>query len=227
MKKAFLISSLLCLIPLFAETPKLNVRGEAYLKKPADQAVISIGVVTEALNAHDAVEANNKKMNSLIGTLKGFGLEKPDYETGQFQVTPQYTQRPKQAPEEWKPKIIGYQVVNSLKVKTTMLEQLGDILDAAIAAGANSIGDIQFTLKDPREHRKEAIIRATQNAMQDAKTLAEAAGVKLNRIFLISLDQTEIRPFFKAAALMGEAVPIEGGDVDVNATINLTYELGV
>lgn len=225
MKKGFFLLALLYVLPLLAEVPKLVVRGEAFLKKAADQAILSIGVVTEAPNAHDAVEANNKKMNSVIGTLKGFGLEKGDFETGQFQVVPQYTQRPKQASEDWKPKIVGYQATNSLKVKTSMLEQLGDILDAAIGAGANSVGDIQFTLKEPRDHRKEAIRNATQNAMQDARTLAEAAGVKLQRILLISLDQTEIRPFFKAA-MMSEPVPIEAGHVDVNASINLTYEIG-
>ncbi len=60
--------------------------------------------------------------------------------------------------------------------------------------------------------------------MQDAKSLAEAAGVKRGRISSISLDQAEIRPFYKAA-MMGEGVPIQAGDVDVNASVNVTYEL--
>lgn len=215
---------LFLLADLSAEIAKLQVHGHAELKKPADQVSLSIGVVTEAQNARDAVEANNKKMNRVINALSEFGLEKKDYETGQFQVVPQYAPRPKETVENWKPKITSYQVSNSLKVKIAMLEQLGEILDSATVAGANSIGDIQFNLKDPREYRKEAITTATQNAVQDAKNLAEAAGVKLGNIISLTLDQADIRPLFRAA-MMNEGVPIESGDVDVNAGVNITYEI--
>jgi uncharacterized protein len=225
MKKIILLFSLF-LAPLSAETAKLSVRGEAAIKKPADQASINIGVVTEAPNARDAIDANNKKMGKVIETLKDFGLEKGELLTGQFQVVPQYSQRPKPAPEDWKPKVTGYQVINNIKVKTTLLDQLGEILDEVSGAGANSISDIRFSLKDPREHRKEAITKATQNAIQDAKVLADAADVKLARILSISLDQSEIRPYMRAAA-MNEAVPIEPGDVDVSASVNLVYELSL
>lgn len=222
--KKMIICSLLCFSQLFAETAKLNVQGEATLKKPADQAVVSIGVVTEALSAREAVDANSVRMEKVMTTLQGFGIEKSDYETGQFQVNPQYTTRPKQAPEDWKPQILGYKVVNNLNVTTTLLEELGEILDAAIAAGGNSIGNIQFSLKEPRKHRKEAITKAAQNAMQDARNLAEAAGVQLGRILSLALDQAEVRPLFKAA-MRSEGVPIEAGDVDVHASVTITYEL--
>lgn len=211
---------------LQAEVPKLSVRGDAVLKKPADQAIITIGVVTEAESAQDAMEANSRKMSLVMTSLRDFGLDKSEYQTGRFQVMPQYTPRPDKAPANWKARIEGYQVTHNLTITTTMLKKLGDLLDMVVATGVNSIDDIQFTLKDHHIHRKEAIYQATSAAMQDARNLADAANVHLNQVLLITLDQSNVQPvFYNAAPMMAKGTVIEPGNVDVTATVHITFEL--
>ena len=48
------------------DTPKLTVRGEAELNKPADQLQIRAGVVTENREAAEALDENNSRMLALM-----------------------------------------------------------------------------------------------------------------------------------------------------------------
>ena len=216
-----------------AVVPVLTVRGDAQLDKPADELRIRVGVVTESDEATIALRENSRQMNDVIDALKKTGLTDKEYQTSQFQIQPMYTRRPRQAPVDWKPKIVGYRVSNSLNVKTKKLELAGELIQAANEAGANSIDSISFGLADPRTHRAEAIRAATANALTDARTLAEAAGLRLVRVLSITLDQAAAPPpipimqRMSAGMAMAEAAPppIQPGDVTVHANVTVVYEI--
>ncbi|MCI0362536.1 MAG: SIMPL domain-containing protein [Phycisphaerales bacterium] len=213
----------------------LTVTGEAELQKPADQMRIALGVVTEGDDAQAAMAENSKRMNEVIAALKGTGLTKEEYETGQFQIQPRYSRPPRreQAPEDWKPRIIGYQVTNRLNIKTKKLDKAGDLLKAASEAGANSVDSISFDLADRRTYRAEAIRKATVNAKSDASALAEAADQRLVRVISINLDHATAppppQPFMMergmAAADMMETPPIQPGEITIHANVTLVYEI--
>ena len=213
--------------------PSLTVRGDAQLEKPADELRIRVGVVTESDEAPTALRENSRQMNDVIDALKKTGLTDKEYQTSRFQIQPMYTRRPRQADATWKPKIIGYRVSNSLNVKTKKLELAGELIQAANEAGANSIDSISFGLADPRTHRAEAIRAATANALTDARTLAEAASLRLVRVLSITLDQAAAPPpiplqRMSAGMAMAEAAippPIQPGDVTVHANVTVVYEI--
>ncbi len=215
------------------DTPKLTVRGEAELDKPADELQIRIGVVTENREAAEALDENSSRMLDVVEALKHAGLEKNEYETGRFQVRPNYSRRPRQAGPDWKPQIIGYEVVNDILVKTGKLDMAGELIEQANKAGANTIDVLGFTLSDPRKHRAEAIATATRNARADAEALAEAAGLRLVRVLAINLDSTPTpvremasqRMMAMAADGSGATPPITPGDVTVRAGVTMIYEI--
>ena len=70
--------------------PQLTVRGESVLHVPADQMQLSIGVVTIAPTAGEALDANTKKMHDVEKALARKGLTTAEYKTGQFQIQPQW-----------------------------------------------------------------------------------------------------------------------------------------
>ena len=213
--------------------PSLTVRGDAQLEKPADELRIHVGVVTESDEAPTALRENSRQMKDVIDALKKTGLTDKEYQTSRFQIQPVYTRRPRQAPVDWKAKIIGYRVSNSLNIKTKQLDLAGELIQAANEAGANSIDSISFGLADPRTHRAEAIRAATANALTDARTLAEAASLRLVRVLSITLDQAAApRPTpiqrMSAGMAMAEAgipPPIQPGDVTVRANVTVIYEI--
>jgi uncharacterized protein YggE len=216
----------------FEDTPTLTVRGRAELEKPADRMLVSIGVVTDDTDPAEAMGENNATMRRVIEAIEKVGLTKKEYETGRFNIRPVYTQAPRgQRPPGWKPEIAGYEVTNSINVRTGQLDLAGEIIGAASEAGANSVNVAGFDLSDHRTHRAEAIVEATANARNDAHQLAAAADVRLVRILSINLDDAQApRPemAMRGRAMLASAdaaPPITPGDVTVRASVTIVYEI--
>ena len=83
-----------------ADFSSLAVRGHAVLSLPADQLVISIGVVSQGKSAQMALSENNTQMKKLIDALQASGIKEGEYQTGRFSIRPLYSQRPKGANNE-------------------------------------------------------------------------------------------------------------------------------
>ena len=214
-------------------TPRLSVRGESELEKPADQLRISLGVVTDGKDAQQTLKDNSEVMDGVVKAIRKAGLEDGEYQTGRFRVQPVYSRRPRGADETWKPQILGYQVTNTVDIKTKKLELAGALIQDASKAGANSVNSIAFDLADERKHRREAIEEATKHAVEDAHVLSMAAGVKLVRVLSINLD--DARPIVsppRSQMAMGRAMadagvmpPITPGEVTVRASVTIVYEI--
>lgn len=214
------------------EPPKLLVKGEALLFKPADQMQLSVGVVTQHDDPQQALRLNNAKMAQVIKSLNQLGLVHTDYQTGQFQIQPIHTVPPKEPPADWKAKVSHYEVTNTIRIKTQRLDLTSEIILASSQSGANQIENIQFDLKDPRSYRAEAIKKATENAIADANILAKAAGVKLTGVRSLTLDQGH--PVFSApralmykasAESLSENTPIEAGAIEVRASVDMIFDI--
>src|SRR5262249_6053214 len=75
------------------EIPKLHVKGEARLFKPAEQMLIHLGVVTQDVKHDQALDDNNVKMQKVIEVLQSLGLGPENYKTGQLVVRPRYAEQ--------------------------------------------------------------------------------------------------------------------------------------
>jgi uncharacterized protein YggE len=243
MKKWFLLMSLGLLIlssqngcyaDEFDNLPKLLVKGEASIFKPADQMEVSLGVLTTGDNSSQAVESNNQKMRQVIANLKSLGLDETDYQTRGFQVKPVYQKPSKESEKSNQGKIDHYEAFNTIQIKTQKITLADQIISAAIQGGANHIPQVNFNLNNPQAYREGAIKLAAQNALSDANALAAATAVKLKRILNLSLDQWQSNPqplMLKAkggaAALSQEErqSTMEPGQVEIHAVVNITMEI--
>jgi uncharacterized protein YggE len=204
----------------------LAVTGNATIKKAADQLSLNIAVVTEGDTAESALQQNNSKMQNVIAALQAQELTSKEYSTGQFNIVPVYTPYPRNPPPEWTQKIKGYRVTNGLTIQTDKIDHAGDIIDAATQSGANSIDNITFGLKDPRQFKQEVIKKATDSALQDAKDLASAAQLKLEGISKIWLDDAEqSEPRLKTFAAKMGGTPLEPGDVTLQANVTIIFDI--
>ncbi|MBI4161387.1 MAG: SIMPL domain-containing protein, partial [Acidobacteria bacterium] len=196
----------------------------------ADRLRLTVGVVTQGQEPTPALEENSRKMNRVVEALRAEGLEEGEYETGRFHVRPVYSPRPRQPDPAWTQQIVAYEVTHTVLVRTRKLDRAGRLIEAANRAGANTIGEVQFDLAEPRVHRGEAIAAATANALADARALAEAARVKLVRILSLDLDGSgpPIIVGYRAdmAAEAGVVTPpITPGDITVRAGVTVVYEI--
>jgi uncharacterized protein YggE len=213
----------------FANTPKLIVRGETSIFKPSDQMEVALGVVTAAENSSQALNENNQRIHQIIENLQALGLNETDYQTGHFHIRPIYQKPAKDSQEDERSKIIRYEVVNAIQLKTQKIELADKIITAAVQGGANQIEQINFNLNNPQAYRIEAIQAAAKNALANANVLADAVGVKLKRVLNLSLDHWQQVP--SPMMLRTEAEShhdqniFEPGKAEIHATVNLTFEI--
>jgi len=209
--------------PENVRTLNVNGVGEAFLSP--DIAYIFIGVHTESATAAEAVEQNKTQTTSVIEALKTAGIDDKDIRTTNYSIWPNQQYAPDGSLSGTR-----YAVDNSVYVTVRDLEGLGDLLDAAIDAGANSINSIQFDVADKTEAIKEARAKAVEDAKKQAAELAGAAGLTLGDIQNIQFNEASPYPMFEGkggggGAAADVAVPIQPGQLTVSVTVSLTYAL--
>ncbi|MET0171881.1 MAG: SIMPL domain-containing protein, partial [Agrobacterium vaccinii] len=115
-------------------------------------------------------------------------------------------------------------------VRVRELAKLGEILDSSVKLGINQGGDIAFTNDKPEATVTEARKAAVADAISKAKTLTEAAGVKLGRVLEISENMQRPMPMpqtmMRAAAMeKSDSVPIAAGENTYKVSVNVTFAL--
>jgi uncharacterized protein YggE len=218
----------LTVVPAFGEetVPQLTVHGQALVEAPADQARLSLAVVSSAATSKEALAHNNAAMKKVTEALAKAGLKSREYHTGRFEIRPEWTSRPPNAAPDWRPAIRGYTVRNSLRITTLNLKKLGAFIEAGTDAGANGVEGLVFDLSDPTLYRTQAIAQATANARRDARELAQAAGVNLEKILSLQLAPTGFAPQRLVATFAkASAVPISPGTVPVRAAVTIVYQI--
>ncbi len=204
----------------------LNVNGLGQVYLTPDIAYIYIGVHTEGATASEAVDSNKTQTNSVIDALKKAGVDEKDIRTTNFSIWPSQQYSPDGA-------ITGtvYMVDNSVYVTVRDLDGLGDLLDSAISAGANSVNSIQFDVADKTEAVKEARAKAMEDAKLQAQELADTAGVSLGNIQTINFYDNSPYPMSEGKGGGGgvvaadASVPIQPGQLTIAVTVNLTYSI--
>lgn len=210
-----------------AKTPHLiSLSGHGEVKQTPDMAIVSLGTQTQAATAKAAVDANTKNMTALLAALKAAGIDDKDVQTSNFSVGPRYDYSNNQAP-----KLVGYDVNNTVIVTVRKLDELGALLDKAVGAGSNQITGISFSVANPQAAEDEARKAAVKDALRKATLLAEAAGTKLGAIASIS-ENASAPPvpvvFAKRGMAMDAAaapVPVAQGEMAISADVNIVWEL--
>lgn len=199
--------------------------GKAYIKP--DIAVVNFGVKTEAKRSQDAVDQNNTKMTAITKAVKDLGVEDKDIQTTLYNLSPVYNWT-----EMGGRIFVGYSLDQQITVKIRNFEKINEILDKATTAGANSVGDLQFTVDDMEKVRAEARTKAITDAKAKAQSLANEAGLRLGKLINVSEGYNNYpQPIYgmggadMAKELSSVAPSIQTGQMEVNVSVNLTYKL--
>ena len=212
----------------------LTLSAEGRSNRTPDLAVFSAGVTSQGKTAGEALSANSADMNRVIAALKRAGIADRDIQTSNLSLNPIYQpQRPMPdgTVEPVQPKIIGYQVYNTVNVRQRNLAQFGRVLDTLVAAGANQINGPNFQMDDPDAATDEARTQAMKKARARANLYASAAGLKVLRILAISesggyVPQPQV--MYSRAAMadgMEKSTPVAAGEVSLISTVTLLFEL--
>jgi len=203
----------------------INVTGTGEVILTPDIAYVSIGVRSEGEDAAKAVAENNAKSGAVVEALIDAGVDEKDIQTTNFNIYPQ-----QQYDEQGNIQDTFYIVENSVRVTVRDLDNIGELLNAAVEAGANSIYGVQFDVEDDESARSDARQAAVDDAQKQAEELAEAAGVGLGRVQSISTFGGYPVPLYEGkggAGPMPQAaeVPISPGQLMLMVDVNVVYEI--
>jgi len=198
----------------------LSVLGSGVVTTTPDTARVSAGVTTQAPNASDAIAANADAMSKVIDALKRAGVAAKDLQTEFVSVNPRYDDNGQA--------IVGYSASNSVSAVVRRLSKVGDVIDAAVAAGANNVSGPSLAREDQDKLYRDALEAAVANARQKAAVLAHAAGVSLGEIRSLSESPQSVGPvmFGAALAVRDAATPIEPGTAEITATVRVVFGIG-
>jgi hypothetical protein len=206
----------------------LNVTGTGTVNMTPDIAYINIGVHTEKPTAADAVAENNLQTQQVEDALKTAGVDVKDIQTTNFSIYPN-TQFDPQTNQKL---ATTYVVDNTVNVTVHKLDKLGDLLDATVKAGANSINSITFDVADKSQALKQARDQAIKDAKTQAQELSDTAGISLGDVQTISFYDNVPVPILNAYGkggggdgVVAAAVPIQSGQMTLTVTVNMSYEI--
>jgi uncharacterized protein len=206
--------------------PTVSVSGHGSVNVPPDTASVSIGVDVIKPTLGEAQEQATTQATAIIEALQAAGIAEEDIQTDYFSVNilRDYS-------ENADPTLItGFEIINQLRVTVRDTDQLGELLDAAVNAGANSIYGVTFYVDDQTEAASEARVEAVEAARTKAEELAAAAGMTLGPVVAISEGTTPlVSPVYdmgRGGGMAAEAaVPVEPGSTTVAVDVIMTFEL--
>ena len=227
---AALLLSAATMNPAFAEDNKLirtiSLTGHGEVRVAPDLAIVTMGVLSTATTAQDALAANTKAMTDLMAALKAADIEAKDIQTSNFSVNPRYDYGQNNGQP---PKLTGYDVSNNVAVIVHKIGSIGDLLDKAVTSGSNQINGISFSIADPQAAMDEARKKAVTDAKRKAELYVAATSVTLGNVISLSEGGDNYQPPMpmqsKMMAADSSPVPIAQGEQVISVDVNISWEI--
>jgi uncharacterized protein YggE len=218
-------------------TVSVDATGEATASP--DVVTVEVGVEIEDTDLNQALSDANQRMADVTAALKDAGIADKNVQTSRFNISvirpsDQPTRAPgmpttQQQQEQPQPAETSYRVTNLVQVTVPMaeVEQVGEVLQQALDAGANTVNYIRFGLQDPTSLEDQAREAAIAAAKAKAEQLANGFGATLGPIRSVnSGGGAPVRALaMEAPQAAAGAVPISAGELSVSVHVQATFDL--
>jgi uncharacterized protein YggE len=199
----------------------ITATGSATVHAKPDEAIVSLGVHTQADTAQAAMDQNASKMNAVLQALKGLGLGDADLATTNISLDPMWSNTGSS--------IVGYQAENTVDATVHDLSKVGKTIDEAVAAGANLTGGITFRLSDQNQGLNAALADAVRDAKSKADAMAAAAGSGVGAVVTIAqANAQEPNPYAERvsfAAAADASTPVNTPTIENEVQVTVTWAL--
>ena len=201
----------------------IKVFGEGVVLARPDQAIVTLGVITEDNNLQQAQQKNAQDSTNVINAIVNSGVSRENIQTTDYRVDIQYDfQNGQQV-------FRGYRITNILTIKIENIQSVGEIVDIAVDSGANTVRNIELTISNPDRYYHQAFEKAIQNAKAKADTAASTLGVIVPDVparlkELSNLTPEPPRPYVLGVSTESAVTtPIEAGQNQIRASVEATF----
>jgi hypothetical protein len=217
----------------------ITVTGDAEVKVPPDQVVLTLGVETWDKVLATAKQRNDEILTRTLKVVEDHGVAPQHTQTDYVSIEPRYRSGTYEPGD-----FIGYFVRKTLVVTLKDITAFEDLLSDALEAGVTHVNGIEFRTSELRKHRDAARSLAIQAAREKAIALAGELDQKVGRPTDIREEYSSWRSPYNswwggAWGALGAAqnviqesgVPqnmestLAPGQISVNARVTVTFEL--
>ena len=203
----------------------ITVVGTGKVSLVPDIAQVNVGSEARADTVSEAKAEVDRQMEAIHAALEEKGIDEKDIQTSHYSI--HYERDPMQVMKEGPggegPG--GYRVSNLLRVTVRDVQKAGDVVDAAVEAGANQVYGVSFTVADESSWQGQAREKAFSDAKARAAELAGLAGVELGAVQSVS-EVIGAWPVAMAPTpetiMSGGVVP---GELELSTRVQVTFNI--
>lgn len=206
-------------------TPTVTVRGESVLRAEPDEAMLLITLTALETDPGQALADVSRRSEVLIALLDQLGVATTDRSTTGVTVYEEFDHTPsgRQA--------LGHRAAASISARLTDPELIGRLVSNATTELQASISGPRWQIAAENPIRLEAAREAAADGQRKAQAFAGGVGARLGRLIRLVEPGTEFdgprirRHSMAIAASAGGPMPIEPGEHEVSAAVDITFAL--
>jgi uncharacterized protein len=196
----------------------ITVDGTGTVSTVPNEADFTFGVSVTASTAKAALSACAGRTSSMIAALSKAGVKPSDIQTAEITLSPNTN--------DAGTRIVNFTASNTVTVKTRAISRSGGIVDAAVAAGANTVDGPNLTTADQVALSSRALAAAVANARTKARAIAGAAHVRLGRVVTVTENSSTPITYAQAPkASSAASTPVEPGTVQTEEDVTVTFAI--
>ncbi len=206
------------------EMRTVTVTGFGAAYGAPDLVMVGLGAESSNSDIKTAMDDTTARMNQIMATLVDNGVAREDIRTEHFSIYQDYggpMMDDMQTPR-------NYRVSTSVVITVREVERVGDLLAAAVDAGANIVNYIQFDIEDRAALQDEARVEAVENARTRAENLAGLLGLSVGEPLNVVENSDYYMPMMGGGGGgfgYGEAAAISEGQLSVSMSVTITFAL--
>ena len=174
---------------MYSGPTTISVTGTAEVFAKPDIATFTFSVEAKESDASATQNKSAETMNAVLAYLKEAGVDEKDVKTEYYNLSPRY-EYPQTICSEWgycppqngEPKLIGYQVTQTVSVKVRDMAKSGEVISGVGEKGATNVSGLSFTIDDEDAFKADARKQAIEDAQEKAEVLAGNLGVRIVRM---------------------------------------------
>ncbi|MEP7075755.1 MAG: SIMPL domain-containing protein [Acidobacteriota bacterium] len=210
----------------------ITVVGDSTAKVAPDTAVLTFSVVTQGKEAVATQQENARRSEAVKTAVQSaIGEAKAEIKTSDYSLNPQQDNYSFKTP-----KILGYDVKNTVTVSVAKLDLVGNIIDAATKAGANSVDGIRFVIGEASPAQGDALALATNQAMAKAEAIARSLNGRIVRVVETREGGAPVLPApdddYRSNSAMSNTAefkrvttPVQAGSVNLRSQVVMVVEI--
>ena len=206
----------------------VTAMGEAVIRRPPDRVIVTLAAESRGMTPQEAQAKGAVAMKAVQAAVDGLKLPGAQVMTTGLYLT------------EVSEMVNGRRVVNgyldrhSIVVRLDDVGRAGDVMTAATAAGATSIGGLRFERHDREALEEEALKQAVGVARARAEAMAAGAGKAVDRVLRIAEERAaafagagpgDVNYAVQESVSVTGSVPIASGEIEIGMRVLLTASI--